>query len=318
MNENKKKPWRKMLKVHPAADAFPMMSDAEIAQLANDIEQNELNDGITLWTPEEWFNRRNTKLPKEYYLLDGRNRLSAIELLQKRDGRDLSYYVDPRLSRRDRARMLSGAHGCDPYDHVISANLKRRHLDASQRAMIAAKLSTMRQGQRTDLQRTDLPPQGERLLSQPEAAKLLNVGANTVGRAKAVLDKGAPNVIAGVESGAIPVAVAARVVSVMPKAEQASLTPDEIKSAAKVAPPVPKAVIAQRPLSPAPVPAPQPVIRPDHTLTLWRFVLDFFVRNSAPPDKIDHLQKLVTLTYSELNQKAFARALSEQSLPKSA
>jgi hypothetical protein len=46
--------------------------------------------------------------------------------------------------------MFKNYKGTDPTSFVISANLKRRHLDVGQRAMIAAELATMRQGERTD------------------------------------------------------------------------------------------------------------------------------------------------------------------------
>jgi len=52
--------------------------------------------------------------------------------------------------------------------------LKRRHLNESQRAMIAAKLANMEQGERTDF-----APIGAKL-SQPEAAKMLNVSRRSV------------------------------------------------------------------------------------------------------------------------------------------
>jgi hypothetical protein len=60
---------------------------------------------------------------------------------------------------RYRAAREAGVHcptrtfdGDDPLAYVISLNLKRRHLNESQRAMAAARLANLRQGARTDLQ----------------------------------------------------------------------------------------------------------------------------------------------------------------------
>jgi hypothetical protein len=72
--------------------------------------------------------------------------------------------------------------GDDPLAFVISANLRRRHLSESQRAMVAAKLATLKRG---DNQHS---PIGE--TSQATAAELLNVGKRSVERARKVIDHG--------------------------------------------------------------------------------------------------------------------------------
>ena len=59
--------------------------------------------------------------------------------------------------------------GDDPVAYVVSLNLRRRHLNESQRAVVAATLATLQQGARTGLS-----PIGE--MSQAQAADLLNVG----------------------------------------------------------------------------------------------------------------------------------------------
>src|SRR6267154_5564479 len=92
--------WRDRIKVHPAAEAYPMMSDAELDALAKDIEANGLRNGITLWTPAkrneigrqkrteedlfDWADRKRFDL----YLIDGRNRLAGIERIADVEERD--------------------------------------------------------------------------------------------------------------------------------------------------------------------------------------------------------------------------------------
>jgi hypothetical protein len=64
------KSWRDILPVHPAADLFPLLSDAELLELGNDIRANGLHVPIVAWKEEKHF---------PPVLLDGRNRLSAME-----------------------------------------------------------------------------------------------------------------------------------------------------------------------------------------------------------------------------------------------
>ena len=54
----------------------------------------------------------------------------------------------------------------------VAKNLHRRHLDESQRSMVAARLATMKQGARTDIASIDA-------MSQTQAAELLNVSRQT-------------------------------------------------------------------------------------------------------------------------------------------
>jgi hypothetical protein len=127
---------------HPLADLFPMMSDEEIDALGEDMLANGQRESIALFDEK---------------ILDGRNRYLAC----MRKG------IEPRFINQRPA---------DPVAFVASANLHRRHLDESQRAMIAAKLANMKRG---DNQHR---PDGR--TSQAEAAELLDVGQRSVRRAR--------------------------------------------------------------------------------------------------------------------------------------
>lgn len=93
----------------------------------------------------------------------------------------------------------------------LSANLPRRHLAESQRAIVADKVATLSEG-RPEKNR----PIGR--ISQTEAATRLNVGVRTVKRARVVREKGMPELVHQVEQGKITVSVAEKA---------ARLSPDE-------------------------------------------------------------------------------------------
>jgi predicted DNA-binding protein (UPF0251 family) len=71
------------------------------------------------------------------------------------------------------------------------------------RAMVAAKISTMQSGTRTDLASIDAR-------SQPQAAEMLNVSRESVQRAAKVVKSGDEKLIADVESGEVTVSAAAK------------------------------------------------------------------------------------------------------------
>jgi ParB-like chromosome segregation protein Spo0J len=103
--------WRDQIKVHPAADLFPIMSDAELDALAADIKKNGVTQPVVFWG-------------KPGLLIDGRNRIEAY-VRAGIDGQIQHFHVDESV---------------DPYTYVISANIHRRHLTSEQKRELIAKL----------------------------------------------------------------------------------------------------------------------------------------------------------------------------------
>jgi N6-adenosine-specific RNA methylase IME4/ParB-like chromosome segregation protein Spo0J len=154
------------MKFHPLADVFPLIEGAEFDDLVADIKAYGLIEPIIVF---------------EDMILDGRNRYRACEAAG----------VEP---------AFTPYRGDDPVAYVVSLNLKRRHLNESQRAMVGAKLATLRDGQRADL--IEGLPIGR-------ASALLNVGERSVARAREVQEHGAPELVQAVERGAVSVSAAA-------------------------------------------------------------------------------------------------------------
>ena len=100
----------KSVRVHPVTKLFPMMSEAELTGLADDIREHGLIRPIVL--------------DAKGVLLDGRNRKRACELAN----------VESRFETFK---------GDDPVSYILSTNARTRHMNESQRAMVAARLATL-------------------------------------------------------------------------------------------------------------------------------------------------------------------------------
>jgi hypothetical protein len=129
-------------------------------------------------------------------ILDGRNRYNACKALLKEPK-----FVELPLS-------------INPIAYVLSANEKRRHLSQSQRALVAAKLASLKLG--------DNQHSGGKGVSIETASKLLNVGKASVNRCKKVLKLGVPELVQMVEQGQV-VASVAEEVAILTKEEQTEL-----------------------------------------------------------------------------------------------
>jgi ParB-like chromosome segregation protein Spo0J len=132
---------------HPIANVFPLMTNAELNELAEDIKANGLTCPIILYQGK---------------ILDGRNRYLAC----LKAGVTPDFWEYP---------------GDTPVQFVLSLNLHRRHLTISQRAAIAAELATLPQGARTDL------ASNEARFSQQQAGDAINVSRSSVQRAVEVM-----------------------------------------------------------------------------------------------------------------------------------
>jgi hypothetical protein len=124
------KSWRDVLPIHPAAKLFPRMSADELLELGKDIKKNGLTSLIVLWS--------DGKSPA--LLLDGRNRLDAIEIATGSPAiiGAPSIMAGEDFLACDKVIVLDKS--VDPYAFVISANIHRRHLTAELKRDLIAKL----------------------------------------------------------------------------------------------------------------------------------------------------------------------------------
>ena len=158
---------------HPVANVFPLMEGEAFHALVDDIRENGLLEDIYI--------------DSDGLILDGRNRYRAC----------LEAGVEPTFKNwNGRADALL---------FVVSKNLRRRHLTEGQRAMIAARIANLGQGN----PKLNPPRGGIEHVTIPEAAKLLGISARTVERGRLIQRKGTTSLQRAVEEGKIPIAAAA-------------------------------------------------------------------------------------------------------------
>jgi len=153
---------------HPLADIFPWIEGEAFRALVDDVRKNGVLEPIVFLDGQ---------------ILDGRNRYMAAREV------GIPY---PRVDYD----------GPDPLAFVIARNLSRRHLDASQRAMVATRLAKLPKGTN---QHTEISASS----TQEEAAAVLNVSVDSVQAARKVEEAGTPELVKAVDAGKVSVSAAA-------------------------------------------------------------------------------------------------------------
>tara|TARA_Y100000310_G_scaffold66_1_gene69 strand:- start:1714 stop:2421 length:708 start_codon:yes stop_codon:yes gene_type:complete len=157
------------------------MSPSELNELADDIRQNGLHKPIILY---------------EDKILDGRNRFLACKKLWPEFTPDKKY---------------EHYQGDGPLGYVLSLNLHRRHLTASQRAALAAEIANMTQGDGTHKSNLKQGRSAKisEATSQAEAAEKLDVSPAYIREAKKI-QRESPEHFDQVKSGELSLQTAKR------------------------------------------------------------------------------------------------------------
>jgi len=162
------------LDLHAFCEIIPPCTEAQFKELKEDIRKNGLQVPIKTF---------------ETKILDGRNRYNVCVELEN-EGHPVEF---------KREVFFGGAKEALAY--VISANVKRRHLSASQRALIVVRLVSSKLGGDRSVK---LPTE----ITQEDAAKLAGVSVKMVTDAAKVLKR--PDLAEKVLSGELAVAKAAK------------------------------------------------------------------------------------------------------------
>ena len=199
------------LQFHPAANLFPLMTEADFDGLVDDIRLHGQREPVALLDGQ---------------ILDGRNRYRAC-LLAGVECRTVPVAPD------------------DPVAYVLSLNQHRRHLTPTQLAVVAAKAKDVYEaaararqaagqqlgGKTAGRGRIASSHRCDEAINKPtrqgpavdQAAAAVGVSGRAVTYAAKVLTKGTPELVAALESGHIGVRPAAAIADLPPDAQREAL-----------------------------------------------------------------------------------------------
>lgn len=175
---------------HDAANIFPL-DDEHIDDLSADIAEHGLQYPVELLGGK---------------IVDGRRRYLACRIAE----------VEPDFIEVEPE---------DPIAYVVSLNLHRRHLDVSQRALVAARVRELYAKPAKERQSTKGGHSGPVNLPEAKgdtrdtAGRSIGVSGKSVDHATKVLKTGSPELVAAVEKGEVAVSAAAKIAE-LPKPEQ--------------------------------------------------------------------------------------------------
>ncbi len=189
--------------VHPACAMLPMMSQASLEEMAEDIAANGQHQPVITF---------------EGVLLDGRNRLRACEIAG----------IEPEIREWD---------GEDPVRWVLSLNFHRRHLSDSQKSVVGARAEELLASRVSSTlniievappiagdgvveddapaartKKEKLPsPREVRRRARETAAALVNISPKAIARGRKLIDKAVPELVGAVARGTVTLTQATRV-----------------------------------------------------------------------------------------------------------
>ena len=158
------------MEIHPIALLLPVMGESELNNLKNDIQTNGLLHPISLY---------------EEKILDGRHRYTACTQLG----------IEPQYTQYT---------GTNPVSFVISTNINRRHLNESQRALLALELVPELEKEAEKRMKAGVvnpsAPVREGRKTSEQAGEAVGVGSRTIEMAKKIATD-APNRLAAIREG---------------------------------------------------------------------------------------------------------------------
>lgn len=191
---------------HEVVNLFPEMTAEEFADLKADIAANGLKTEIPV---------RNGKI------LDGRHRIKAC--LELGSNQWLNFLAEYDTDPRDEVQV------------ALTFNLHRRHLTASQKAMIGDDVAAIYKKQAKERQKLSKGrgqkgkedvPDLKSTQARDAAGKAVGVSGKSIDAANTVNTKGAPELAQAVRSGKVTVTAAAAVAKAVPKEKQVELVRD--------------------------------------------------------------------------------------------